>query len=113
MAIDKKIDIRLNTLEATLRVMGDEVQILKFSQDLLCHASFQHICVIATPYNKSQFPRASNKVHVMGAWENNNDSLNLQLLRQQILAMQRAHDQVISPVDVAKMISEDLQGFNL
>jgi hypothetical protein len=48
----------------------------------------------------------------MGAWANNNDYLNLQSLRQQILAMQQANDQVISPADVAKTILEELQGFN-
>jgi hypothetical protein len=37
----------------------------------------------------------------MGAWENNNDSLNLQAVRQQILAMQRA-----------KTVLDELQGFN-
>jgi hypothetical protein len=49
VAIDEKIDIRLNSLEAALLAMGDEVQMLKFCQDLLCHAGFQHICVIAAP----------------------------------------------------------------
>jgi hypothetical protein len=34
------------------------------------------------------FPWKLVKAHVMGAWENNNDYLNLQALRQQILAMQ-------------------------
>jgi hypothetical protein len=49
VAIDEKIDIRLNSLEAALLAMGDEVQMLKFHQDLLCHAGFQHICVTAAP----------------------------------------------------------------
>jgi hypothetical protein len=48
----------------------------------------------------------------MGTWENNNDSLNLQALRQQVLAMQRAHDQVAAPADIAKTILDELQGFN-
>jgi hypothetical protein len=44
----------------------------------------------------------------MGAWKNNNDSLNLQALRQQISAMQRAHDQVVAPADRAKTILDEL-----
>jgi hypothetical protein len=48
----------------------------------------------------------------MGAWENSSDSLNLQTLRQQILAMHRAHDQVAAPADRAKTILDELQGFN-
>jgi hypothetical protein len=48
----------------------------------------------------------------LGAWENNNDSLNLQALRQQILAMQQAHDQVAAPADIPKTVLGELQGFN-
>jgi hypothetical protein len=48
----------------------------------------------------------------MGTWENSNDTLNLQHLKQQILAIQRAYDQVISPADMAKTILDELQGFN-
>jgi hypothetical protein len=40
VAIGEKIDICLNSLEAALLAMGDEVQMLKFHQDLLCHAGF-------------------------------------------------------------------------
>jgi hypothetical protein len=49
VAIDEKIDICLNSLEAALVAMVDEVQMLKCCQDLLCHAGFQHICVTAAP----------------------------------------------------------------
>jgi hypothetical protein len=70
-----------------LAELGDEVQMLKFCQDLLCHAGFQHICVTPAPYTPTDFPQKLVKVHVMGAWENNDDSRNLQALRQQILAM--------------------------
>jgi hypothetical protein len=48
----------------------------------------------------------------MGAWENSNDTLNLQHLRKQILAMQRAYDQVIFPANMAKTILDELKGFN-
>jgi hypothetical protein len=68
--------------------MGDEVQMLKFRQDSLCHARLPtHLCYGST-YNATDFPWKLVKAHVMGAWENNNDSLNLQALRQQILTMQ-------------------------
>jgi hypothetical protein len=45
----------------------------------------------------------------MGAWENNNDSLNLQALRQQILAMQWTHGQVASPADIEKTVLDELK----
>jgi hypothetical protein len=101
VAIYEKINILLNLLEAALLSMGDEAQTLKFHQDLLCHTGFQHSCVLQ-----------HLTAHVMEAWENNNDSLNLQNLRQQILAMQQAHDQVSAPADVAKTILDELQGLN-
>jgi hypothetical protein len=53
----------------------------------------------------------SLKAHVMGAWENN-DSLNLQVVRQQILAKQQEHNQVAAPADIAKTTLDELQGFN-
>jgi hypothetical protein len=56
VAIDEKIGICLNSLEAALLAMGDEVQMLKFHQNLLCHAGFQHICVTAAPHNATEFP---------------------------------------------------------
>jgi hypothetical protein len=31
---DEKLDVRLNTLEAALLAMGDELQTMKFRQDL-------------------------------------------------------------------------------
>jgi hypothetical protein len=92
--------------------MGDEVQMLKFLQDLLCHEGFQHTCVTAAPYNATDFPWKLVKAHIMGAWENNNHSLYLQGLRQQILAMQLAHDQVAALADIAKTSLGELQGFN-
>jgi hypothetical protein len=108
---DEKLDVRLNTLEAALLAMGDELQTMKFRQDLLCHAGFQHICITAAPYSESKYSWQSIKAHIMGAWENN-DTLHLQHLRQQIPAMQRAYDQVIPPADMAKTILDELQGFN-
>jgi hypothetical protein len=55
VAIHEKINILLNLLEAALLSMGDEVQTLKFHQDLLCHTGFQHLCT-AAPYNATDFP---------------------------------------------------------
>jgi hypothetical protein len=48
----------------------------------------------------------------MGAWKNRNDTLNLQHLKQQILAMYKAYDQVISPANIANTTLDELQGFN-
>jgi hypothetical protein len=66
VAMDEKIDIWLNSLEAALLAMGDEVQMLKFHQDLLCHSGFQHICVTAAP-TMSQTSHGNSLKHM--SWE--------------------------------------------
>jgi hypothetical protein len=45
-----------------------------------------------------------HKAHFIGSWENRNDSLNLQALRQQILAMLQAHHQVVALSNIVKTI---------
>jgi hypothetical protein len=66
VAIDEKIDICLSSLEAALLAMGDEVQMLKYHQDLLCRAGFQHICVTAAP-TMPQTSRGNSLKHM--SWE--------------------------------------------
>jgi hypothetical protein len=41
-----------------------------------------------------------------------NDSVDLRLLRQQILAMQKTYDAVVSPATIAKTILGEFKGFN-
>jgi hypothetical protein len=76
---NEKFDVHLNILEAAHLTMGDELQTIKFRQDLdfLCHVGFQNICTTAAPYNELEYPWQSIKAHVIGAWENSNDTLNL------------------------------------
>jgi hypothetical protein len=64
----KKIGVCLSTLEAALLTIGDELRSIKFRQDLLCHAGFQHIYITAAPYNELEYSWKSIKAHVMGAW---------------------------------------------
>jgi hypothetical protein len=86
---------------------GDELQTIKFRQ-----ASCLNFFITAAPYNELEYPWQSIKAHERRAWENSNDTLNLQHLRQQILAMQRAYDWIISTADMAKTILDELHGFN-
>jgi hypothetical protein len=97
VSLHEETYVFLNTLEVVLLTMGDERQSMKFRQDLLCCVGFQHVYITVAFYNKPEYTWQSIKAQVMGAWENGNDTLNLQHLRQQILAMQRAYDQIILP----------------
>jgi hypothetical protein len=50
---------------------------------------------------------------ILWAHENEaNDTVDLWLLRQQILAMQKAYDNVVSPATIAKTILDEFKGFN-
>jgi hypothetical protein len=60
----KKTDVHLNTLEAALLTMGDELQTIKFRQDRLCHVGFQHIFITAATYSESEYPWQSTKAHI-------------------------------------------------
>jgi hypothetical protein len=53
-----------------------------------------------------------NKSSSYGPWEQSNDTIDLWQLRKQILAMQKAYDNV-SPANIAKTILNELKGFNL
>jgi hypothetical protein len=55
----------------------------------------------------------TGNAHPMGAWEQSNDTVNLWQLKQQILAMQKAYDNIVSPANIAKTILDDFKGFNL
>jgi hypothetical protein len=60
---------------------------------------------------KQNFAGKKTKAHLMSAWEGSNNTVDLQQLRQQILAMQKAYDNV-APANIAKTILEEHEGFN-
>jgi hypothetical protein len=52
------------------------------------------------------------KAHLTDAWEQGNNTVDLWQLRQQIFAMQKVYDNIVSPANIAKTILDELQGFN-
>jgi hypothetical protein len=54
----------------------------------------------------------TGKAHLMGEWEGSNNTADLQQLRKQILTMQKAYDNVVSPANIAKTILGQFKGFN-
>jgi hypothetical protein len=48
----------------------------------------------------------------MGTGEKSSDPGDLRQLRQQILAMQKAYDDIVSPGNIAKTVLDELKGFN-
>jgi hypothetical protein len=49
----------------------------------------------------------------MGTGEKSSDPGDLRQLRQQILAMQKAYDDIVSPGNIAKTVLDELKGLNL
>jgi hypothetical protein len=59
--------------------------------------------LVSWPCNTTNQNFAGNKIkaHLMGTWEQSNNTVGLWQLWQQILAMQKAYDNVASPANIA------------
>ncbi|KAB0337018.1 hypothetical protein FD754_025408 [Muntiacus muntjak] len=88
--IDKKVEDRLNALYDTVRFLGEEVQGLKLRNKIRCHANYRWICVTPKIYNQNETSWDKVKHHLEGIWHNENISLDLVRLHQEILDIENA-----------------------
>ncbi|XP_043780721.1 uncharacterized protein LOC122708577 [Cervus elaphus] len=88
--IDRKLEDRLNALYDAVRFLGEEVQGLKLRTKIRCHANYCWICVTAKIYNDTETPWDRVKSHLDGIWHNENISLDLLQLHQEILDIENA-----------------------
>lgn len=107
-AIDLKVEERLNALYDTV-ILGREVQSLKLRLDLDCHADYKHICVTRKKYNESTHPWDRVQRHLEGIWHNENVSLDLKQLHQEILALREAPKIDTSTAELAQSWVEGLR----
>lgn len=89
-SLDEKIESRLNALYDTVQFLGDKVQGLQIKTSLQCHARFRWICVTKKVWNSTQHPWPKVRAHLQGIWHNNNATLDLLMLHQEILAIRDA-----------------------
>ncbi|XP_043757898.1 endogenous retrovirus group K member 25 Env polyprotein-like [Cervus elaphus] len=87
--IDRKLEDRLNALYDAVRFLG-EVQGLKLRTKIRCHANYRWICVTPKIYNDTETPWDRVKSHLDGIWHNENISLDLLQLHQEILDIENA-----------------------
>ncbi|OZC05416.1 Env gp36 protein, partial [Onchocerca flexuosa] len=88
--IDRKLEDRLNALYDAVRFLGEEVQGLKLRTKIRCHANYRWICVTPKIYNDTETPWDRVKSHLDGIWHNENISLDLLQLHQEILDIENA-----------------------
>ena len=88
--IDKKLEDRLNALYDVVKFLGEEVQSIKLRLWVQCHADFRWICVTPQKYNGSITAWDKVKAHLEGIWHNENISLDLLYLHQEIMNIENA-----------------------
>ncbi|XP_055438900.1 endogenous retrovirus group K member 13-1 Env polyprotein-like [Bubalus kerabau] len=88
--IDKKLEDRLNALYDDVKFLGEEVQSIKLRLRVQCHADFRWICVTPKKYNGSITAWDKVKAHLEGIWHNENISLHLLHLHQEIMNIENA-----------------------
>ena len=88
--IDKKLEDRLNALYDVVKFLGEEVQSIKLRLRVQCHADFRWICVTPQKYNGSITTWDKVKAHLEGIWHNENISLDLVHLHQEIMNIENA-----------------------
>ena len=89
--IDKKLEDQLNALYDVVKFLGKEVQGIKLRLRVQCHADFRWICVTQKKkYNGSITAWDKVKAHLEGIWHNENISLDLLHLHQEIMNIENA-----------------------
>ncbi|KAB0381923.1 hypothetical protein FD755_003840 [Muntiacus reevesi] len=101
--IDRKLEDRLNAPYDAVRFLGEEVQGLKLRTKIRCHANYRWICVTPKIYNDTETPWDRVKLHLDGIWYNENISLDLLQLHQEILDIENAPR---ASMDLAKNAEE-------
>ncbi|XP_065800760.1 endogenous retrovirus group K member 7 Env polyprotein-like, partial [Muntiacus reevesi] len=101
--MDRKLEDRLNALYDAVRFLGGEVQGLKLRTKIRCHANYRWICVTPKIYNNTETPWNKIKLHLDGIWYNENISLDLLQLHQEILDIENAPR---ASMDLAKNAEE-------
>ena len=100
---DRKLEDRLNALYDALRFLGEEIQGFKLRAKIRCHANYHWICVAPKIYNNTETPWNKIKLHLNGIWHNENISLNLIHLHQEIRDIENAPQ---ASMDLAKSAEE-------
>ena len=82
--IDRKLEMRVDTLKEAIIHIGTELQALKVKMALSCHADYRWICVTSLKVNETDYEWEKIKNHISGVWNSSNLGLDFGKLHNQI-----------------------------
>nr|UVF62131.1 MAG: envelope protein [Bat faecal associated retrovirus 1] len=109
--IDRKIEQRLDVLEQTVLLIGDQLTALKVRANLPCHAEYDSICVTPKLYNSSSLSWDKVRTHLLGIWQHTNFSLDIGVLHDEIMAIANAQPPLQKPAELAQEIFSSLESW--
>ena len=89
-ARDRKLEMRVGTLEEAKMHIGTELQALKVKMALSCHADYWWICETSLKVNKTDYEWEKIKNHVSGVWNSSDIGLDLGKLHNQIQTLEHS-----------------------
>ena len=94
--IDKKIEYKVNALEAAVLFMGQEITNLKIKLSLRCHAEFKWMCITPLQVNDSVHSWECIRNHILGVWNHSDFSIDISKLHQNIQNMKQVESDLSS-----------------
>lgn len=109
--IDLKLETRLNALEEVVLELGRDVANIKTRMATRCHANYDFICVTPLPYNAvEEWERT--KAHLLGIWDDDNISYNIQELTSLITEMSKQHVDTVDLSGLTRSFTDGVKSLN-
>ena len=89
-AIDRKLEMRIDTLEEAVIHIGTKLQALKIKLTLSCPADYRWIYVTPLKVNETDCNWEKIKNHISGVWNSSDIGLYLGRLHNQIMTMEHS-----------------------
>src|SRR5574341_1473403 len=89
-AIDRKLEMRVDTLEEAIMHIGTELQALKVKMALACHADYRWICVKSLKVNETDYEWEKIKKHISGVCNSSDIGLDLGKFHNQIQTLEHS-----------------------
>ena len=87
---DRKLEMRIDTLEEAVIHIGTKLQALKIKLTLSCHADYRWICVTPLKVKETDYDWKKIKNHISGIWNSSDIGLDLGKLHNQIATIEHS-----------------------
>ena len=108
--IDRKTEHKVNALEETVLLIGQEITNLKIKLSLRCHAEFKWVCVTPLQVNDSVHSWEHIKNHILGVWNHSDFSIDISKLHQDIQSMKQTESDFSSQW-LSNSLFKNLEGY--